>query len=773
WTDELSPWLSGSIQCTAGRVVPASQHNTRHQSGSSWPPQQYTSAPPAMRLAVLVLAAAAAATSVEAEEHRSIRLRRSIGSWFSDFFKKWKESDDDYDEEEVITVPVIRPIYQPPVKSYYPPPAPPIKPSYGPPLLPPSSYGRGHVNGGFGGGGSFNGGFGGGGPFKGGFGGGGVGIPIQGGYGGGGGQFKGGIGGGGGGFGGPIKGGIGGGGGGFGGPINGGFGGGGGHFKGGIGGGDPIKGGFGGGGVGGGFKGGVGGGGPIKGGYGGGIGGGGHFKGGHGGGGHIKGGHSKGLPHDFGPVKDSDVVHIGGGSFLPPALPAGGYSSPADSYAAPPAPVNSYVPPVIDIYGPPKPIDSYAALPTVSTSYSSVGVPVAPLGPGKDLISEFRSLPSFPLPMAEHGSSSSSYLEGFHPSQPLAAEHVGATGALIGKEVRAPLRPLYDLPSDSKLNLGGSALPLAGGFDALGSGKGSIGEGFGASVGLKDQHSSSTASLTYGAELGYDDPIIEIIFQDGEPAPPPPPPVIDPEVFALPEEPVEVYFIEYSPGDNIDDLGALNLEGAKPGILHDLPEELPIDVRSHLLDSGVLDNAEIQVINLDDALTKGFLDQNTRQALEAVYASESRIDETKVDAPSKEGVNIRVHRLMNEDGTPKGVAELLSGLGKYREGRFAGLVEANDEGSKKFIPVIVDGDKLPLPNHPGLEGREVAGVLVLAPTDKKNQTSAPPANTSSPEHNLVESASNPQPVVAAAGAIEERADREWNGDPNGWRPVWD
>ncbi|XP_045608149.2 uncharacterized protein [Procambarus clarkii] len=715
-----------------------------------------------MRLAALVLVATLAATA--AGEDQTTRTRRSIGSWISDFFKKWKkeDSEDDYGGQQIITIPVYqpRPIYHPPVvhhqKPYYPPP------SYGPPSIPPTSYGRG-----FGGGGQFKGGFGGGGPIPGGFGGGG---PIKGGFGGGG-PIKGGFGGGG-----PIKGGFGGGG-----PIKGGYGGGGhgggGHIKGGFGGGGHgggghIKGGFGGGGHGGG--------GHIKGGFGGGgHGGGGHIKGGFGGGGgHIKGGggHGKGVPYGFGPVKDSDVVHGGGGSYHPPALPAGDYGVP------PPLPLDTYAAPNLDdIYGPPKIVDSYSTLaipkaPVVSSGLGDSYIPpVAPVGPSvNDLVSDFRTPHSLSGAGAGAGLGAISSYVDFEPSQPLPIEPIVPEVPLVPKGPPAPLAALYELPGD-----GGALspapvdiLPPGNGIFDVGGSKRSIDGGFGASAGVKDQYSAPTAPLTFGAELGYDDPIIEIVFEDGEPAPPLPPPVIDPEVFALPEEPVEVYFIEYSPGDNIDDIAALNLEGAKPGILHDLPEELPIDVRSHLLDSGVLDNAEIQVINLDDALTQGYLDRDTREALEAVYASESRRDEKKVDAPSKEGVNIKVHRLMNEDGTPKGVAELLSGLGKYREGRFAGVVEANDEDKKKFIPVIVDGDKLPLPNHPGLDGREVAGVLVLAPGNK-NKTSEPPANTSTPVHNLVESASNSEEVVTKIDQINERVDRQWNGDPNGWRPVWD
>lgn len=246
--------------------------------------------------------------------------------------------------------------------------------------------------------------------------------------------------------------------------------------------------------------------------------------------------------------------------------------------------------------------------------------------------------------------------------------------------------------------------------------------------------------------------------------PPPPPPQFDPELFALQEEPVEVYFVEYTPGQDLDDLTGLNLDGAQAAILHDLPEELPYDVRTQLLDSGVLDDAEIQVIDLDDALTSDYLDRNTREALEAVYASESRLAETKVDAPSKNDVNIKVRRLRDDRDVE--VAELISNLGEFRTGRYAGQVKANDADAENYIPVEVDGAKLPLPD---VRGRGISGILVLAP---ENQ---PPANSENPQHNLVEAASQVKPVVAEPEPRSvEPLDREWfSGDPDGWRPVWD
>ncbi|XP_063865964.1 uncharacterized protein LOC135103503 [Scylla paramamosain] len=667
----------------------------------------------------------------------------------------------------------------PPPTSYGPPPKatyiPPPNPTYGPP---PTSYGPppppvhhgikggigGHIKGG--GGGHIGGGH--------------IGGHIKGGGGGhiGGGHIKGGGGG-------HIGGGhIKGGGGGHigGGHIKGGGGGhiGGGHIKGGGGhiGGGHIKGG-GGGHIGGGH---------IKGGGGGHIGGG-HIKGGgggHTGGGHIKGGgaiHGQGIPHGFGPVKHTDVVS-GGDGYSVPAVPVSDYAGPP-----PPLPDIHGVSHADDhdLYGPPKiPIETYVSpevpvVPPQAIDHVPIGPPL-PIGPTvPDTSNNYRAPPSFPPPMAAHGSSSSSYLDGFEASQPIVPA--------------GSVRPLYDLPNDhlqivdDSIELShpsclghscsdGEVYPPAP-LPILPPGSGAIDFG-GKKRSVEGGHVVSEVSLTdspqtllYGAELGYDDPIIEIVIEDGDPLPAPPPPVIDPSLYEVPNDPVEVFFIEYSPGDNLDDLDSLDLGDAQSAVLHDLPQELPLGVRNHLLDSGVLGNAEIQVLDLEDALGTDYLDGDVREALESVYGSESRQSITKVDPSDKQNVEVKVRRLV-EDGRTAKVDELLSNLRGFQKGRFAGRVKANDEESDKFIPVSVDGDRLPLPDNPELEGRELAGVLVLAEDDSgeaEDDVPEPPSNTSDPDHNLVTSGTEEQPIIQPSPK-DNPEDREWHGDPDGWRPVW-
>lgn len=497
-------------------------------------------------------------------------------------------------------------------------------------------------------------------------------------------------------------------------------------------------------------------------------------------------------------MKHTDVVHAGDSYSAPPPPPSDTYSShsiPAivggghggDLITSGPVIHSGPVVPPAPSHPHPQP-----PVPVVPPAPAPHPVPHPAPAPHAEPSNSYRAPPSFPPPMAEHGSSSSSYLDGFQPSQPIPV-------------APAPPPPLYDLPAGSSgVGAGIGVGPGAGIGGGLGAGiGGGLGAGIGGGAAFGDTHSPApidvlppapiapslpiqTPSESYesprtiagaldaldiSSQLGYDDPIIEIVFEDGEPAPPPPPPIIDPELFALQEEPVEVYFIEYSPGDNIDDIAALNLDGAQPAILHDLPEELPFDVRSQLLDSGVLDNAEIQVIDLDDALGTSFLDQNARDALAAVYGSESRLSETKVRAPRhQDGVDIRVHRLLDEDNNT--VEALLSGLSVYKEGRFAGVVEVNDKDSDKFVPVVVDGNRFPLPED--LEGREVAGVLVLANSkedDLDRGNDKPPANTSDPEFNLVEAASRLRSRTSQSAPLSPE-DREWYGNPDDWRPIW-
>ncbi|KAL7647026.1 UNVERIFIED_CONTAM: hypothetical protein RMT77_002283 [Armadillidium vulgare] len=286
----------------------------------------------------------------------------------------------------------------------------------------------------------------------------------------------------------------------------------------------------------------------------------------------------------------------------------------------------------------------------------------------------------------------------------------------------------------------------------------------------------------FAPQLGPDDPIIEIVFQDGEPLPPPPPPVIDESLYAPASDDVEVYFIEYSPEDNIEDLKNLDLSGAQPAILQNLPNELPPELREHLLTSGVLENAEIEILDLDKALTDDSLDLGTRNALRQAYTRTNRQAPSNAIANTKakkQNVDIRVKRLNHDSSTPEGIVEFLSGLKSYRKGTFAGVVDVNNKNTDKYIPIEIDGRSLPVPDNIPLDNKKVEGVLVFQDSEKKAQQTRRPKSTFLTNHNPLAAASTTKAVATAPPTSNIAADNakrmlniQWaDMESNGWIPI--
>jgi len=225
--------------------------------------------------------------------------------------------------------------------------------------------------------------------------------------------------------------------------------------------------------------------------------------------------------------------------------------------------------------------------------------------------------------------------------------------------------------------------------------------------------------------------------------------------------------VEYSPDNVPADVSQLNLDNAQEAILEDLPNELPPDIREKLLASGVLDDAQIQVIDLQNPFKRETLDADVQAALESIYGAESNLIQSIAKPP--QAVDLRIKRLFEDENTPESVAELLSGIGGFREGRFAGLVEVNDKEAEKFLPLTVDGDRYPLPDHPSLRGRDISGVLVLAENDQEVLADLT-------QHNLVKESSPVELTRTPRGSPPhtpiEAIDRTWHGDPDDWRPIF-
>ena len=236
----------------------------------------------------------------------------------------------------------------------------------------------------------------------------------------------------------------------------------------------------------------------------------------------------------------------------------------------------------------------------------------------------------------------------------------------------------------------------------------------GHSVQFSQSGQAPQAVVSYDAPLDYSDPIIEIVFEDAEPGYTAPAPAFDPSLYQPQSDDVEVYFIEVSDDEAYDSVDDLDLTKALQGVKEEFPEGLPSELSETLINSGYLDNAQIEVLDLETALGDNSLDHSVRSALRDAYGSESKNVHTIVEAPTDEAVELRLKRLLEDKKTIKGDAELAKDLGRFRKGRYGGVVELNDKASDSFLPVTVDGNLIPIPEHPQLQGRKISGVLVYA-----------------------------------------------------------
>jgi len=254
------------------------------------------------------------------------------------------------------------------------------------------------------------------------------------------------------------------------------------------------------------------------------------------------------------------------------------------------------------------------SLPVVPVVPAAPVVPVVPAAPlVQATATSFTSSSdeiSAPLPMAPHGTSSESYF---------AEGPVGRSFA-PSEQIPFPGNQIVPVPSivTSSDTVTSYSAPQA-----------SI-------TSRKDSGFLEEAVVSYDRPLGYSDPVIEIVFQEAKPTSQQP--TIDPSIYqqAPASDDVEVYFIEVSDDGSYDSVDDLDLDKALAGVKEEFPNGLPSELSRTLVNSGYLDNAQIEVLDLDEALK----DSNVRSALEGQYGSGSQNSVTvvKVEKPVSESV---------------------------------------------------------------------------------------------------------------------------------------
>lgn len=173
-----------------------------------------------------------------------------------------------------------------------------------------------------------------------------------------------------------------------------------------------------------------------------------------------------------------------------------------------------------------------------------------------------------------------------------------------------------------------------------------------------------------------------------------------------------------------------------------LPDEVPDDLREQLLSSGILENADISILDYDKVGNIHDLDQlppehlanfygagggaqisSSNRVLNIVkpngdsvaglqYSDDEKVDEKKSKTlPKKHNVDLKVVRF---DATnQKSIAD------KYIKPDSTVLpsVDINQDTYNRYLPLKVNGEQFPIPDVETLRHKKISSVVVLAPVD--------------------------------------------------------
>lgn len=171
-----------------------------------------------------------------------------------------------------------------------------------------------------------------------------------------------------------------------------------------------------------------------------------------------------------------------------------------------------------------------------------------------------------------------------------------------------------------------------------------------------------------------------------------------------------------------------------------LPDEVPDDLREQLLNSGILANAQISILDYDkvgdiplsalppdqlanfynaggasqiaagSAPVPSVVDASGRAIVEEDQEpSASDVEEIKINQP----VEMKVVHFDPESDQGK---KLKDAYVKDDATRIEPVV-LNDQKYTKYLPLKVSGEQFPIPNVPELKGKNINSVVVLAPVD--------------------------------------------------------
>lgn len=149
-----------------------------------------------------------------------------------------------------------------------------------------------------------------------------------------------------------------------------------------------------------------------------------------------------------------------------------------------------------------------------------------------------------------------------------------------------------------------------------------------------------------------------------------------------------------------------------PAQLAALPAEVPDDLREQLLASGILSNADIQILDYDKVGDIP-IENLPPEALENLYGAGSAPVPSISFANATKSVEMKVVRYDPSTSDGKNVEKTYV----QEDSTEVDPVVLNDSSYNRYLPLKIKGSQFPIPDTPLLKNKKITSVVVLAPVD--------------------------------------------------------
>lgn len=173
--------------------------------------------------------------------------------------------------------------------------------------------------------------------------------------------------------------------------------------------------------------------------------------------------------------------------------------------------------------------------------------------------------------------------------------------------------------------------------------------------------------------------------------------------------------------------GVKNITKTDSKNIASLPDEVPDELREQLLSSGILSNADIQILDYDKVGDIP-IESLPPEALENLYGQGSAPVPSIVLPPNKSNVQMKVVKY--DPSTEEG-RKIENSYVDRPKSQTLDPVILNDKGYNRFLPLNINGTHFPIPDSPLLKNKAIASVVILSPVgyDLSDDQSRPSRNT--------------------------------------------